>query len=78
MSDKFRERIIHSLLYGRSFLLSILIGILCGLVCGLAGCAFLAVTGPGLRKKRPLALDYLFPPPGRSADCLSLSPCRGL
>ena len=44
MSDKFRERIIHSLLYGRSFLLSILIGVLCGLVCGLVGCAFLAVT----------------------------------
>ena len=44
MSDKFRKRIIHSLLYGRSFLLSILIGVLCGLVCGLVGCAFLAVT----------------------------------
>ena len=64
MSDKFRERIIHSLLYGRSFLLSILIGVLCGLVCGLVGCAFLAVTDlPTQEAASGPGLSFFFPWP---------------
>lgn len=44
MNTNFRDRIVHSILYGRSFLRSILMGVICGLVCSLVGCAFLAVT----------------------------------